>query len=770
MSYYTKITKAGLAAITAAMNNNSKVPITYMAFGDGNGYIPEPDENATSLVKEVYRVGVNKVEVHNKNPNWLVCEAIIPSAVGGFNIREVALYDSTGNTMLAIASYPPTYKPTVEEGAAKIQTIRIVIQVDNSGNFELIVDPDVVLVTHRLLEEEIDKKTPLSLNKFGITNLFDIDNRIGIPETHKIQQYFNEADSNRYSSVDLCLDRFDYLIDQTIIVQEPITVFGRSGTTYGRGKDKKGSIVVARGLDVAFDLGNSRTWEYQIGDDWIKTSSNPADHWEFNHVRVQTQDLSESNLSQTAFKHTTATDGPDRGINFVGVSARGFGKVIHFVDNGGLTQAATVNIESCVLSNNKKVVVADNCVYGLRFVNNQAEQCKDSIISGKFSAGITIENNMLEGNYNCIDLKSNLRVGYSPQITIGSNYFEWNKGDYVMSFEGAGLWDTSFPEIHINPNFGYELETTDYARFSERSLVKYNDNKPATLMYGFDGVYGTKLTNDKVNHFIVRSNIDGSFNCSISQNPNDLTTLKDSEEFNHFNILSDKTIKIDGHEYAYINNYYKGFDGFKPTTEYFEIGDVIEVNFLLSDIYSENVIKSHFAIGAYDDANGDVVFQLNSVGSTKSDRQLTVVTGVCTVSKNKLNPTFRFFSVENHEMEGKLLGISYRNHKKINTNTINITPRRPYIKPIDNSRLIFNKNITLSIIGNKDIYIEVSLENSNVSPSDFINVSVSDYLNTKIDYSAKIVSEDLIGLYVMNKNSVDINSITYEFNFEIKKT
>lgn len=163
MSYYTKITTAGLAAITAAMNNSSKVPITYMAFGDGNGYIPEPDENATSLVNEVYRVGVNKVEVHNKNPNWLVCEAIIPSAVGGFNIREVALYDSTGTTMLAIASYPPTYKPTVEEGAAKIQTIRIVIQVDNSGNFELIVDPDVILATLSDLKENlIDKNIKIS--------------------------------------------------------------------------------------------------------------------------------------------------------------------------------------------------------------------------------------------------------------------------------------------------------------------------------------------------------------------------------------------------------------------------------------------------------------------------------------------------------------------------------------------------------------------------------------------------------------------------------
>ncbi len=182
MSYYTKITNSGLAAITTAMNNSSKVPITYMAFGDGNGSIPEPDENATSLVNEVYRVGVNKVEVHSKNPNWLVCEAIIPSAVGGFNIREVALYDSTGNNMLAIASYPPTYKPTVEEGAAKIQTIRIVIQVENSGNFELILDPDVVLATIesiQKLEKKLYKDTETTVECIeDLQSLEHIDGKI----------------------------------------------------------------------------------------------------------------------------------------------------------------------------------------------------------------------------------------------------------------------------------------------------------------------------------------------------------------------------------------------------------------------------------------------------------------------------------------------------------------------------------------------------------------------------------------------------------------
>lgn len=204
MSYYTKITTAGLAAITAAMNNSSKVPITYMAFGDGNGYIPEPDENANSLVNEVYRVGVNKVEVHSKNPNWLVCEAIIPSAVGGFNIREVALYDSTGNTMLAIASYPPTYKPTVEEGAAKIQTIRIVIQVDNTGNFELIIDPDIVLATISDLNElpkkqQVEKiEAKLEKDLKSIWDFFSEEERISylsnpvIFDAHRpLQEFFD---------------------------------------------------------------------------------------------------------------------------------------------------------------------------------------------------------------------------------------------------------------------------------------------------------------------------------------------------------------------------------------------------------------------------------------------------------------------------------------------------------------------------------------------------------------------------------------------------
>lgn len=220
MSYFTKITTAGLTAITAAMNNSSKVPISYMAFGDGFGSVPEPREDATSLLNEVYRVGVNKVEVHNKNPNWLVCEAIIPSAVGGFNIREVALYDNTGKTMLAVASYPPTYKPTVEEGAAKIQTIRIVLQVDNTGSFELIIDPDIVLATVQYVNDMASKHRPVTPEDFGA---------VGDGITSDLKA-FNLMAASEPTLIELNGSKRYFLGANTVFLNKTCTVKGNNAT------------------------------------------------------------------------------------------------------------------------------------------------------------------------------------------------------------------------------------------------------------------------------------------------------------------------------------------------------------------------------------------------------------------------------------------------------------------------------------------------------------------------------------------------------------
>ncbi|HCV3300526.1 TPA: phage tail protein [Acinetobacter baumannii] len=155
-TYYSVFTQSGLALLTEAIKTGSKLGLTHMAFGDGNGNLPEPDSSYTKLINEVYRTSLNALNTHDNNKNWLVSEAIISSAIGGFNIRELGLY--AGDTLVAYSNYPPTYKPTAEDGTARISTFRMIIQIDNSSNFELIVDSDVVLATRKYVEDMASTK------------------------------------------------------------------------------------------------------------------------------------------------------------------------------------------------------------------------------------------------------------------------------------------------------------------------------------------------------------------------------------------------------------------------------------------------------------------------------------------------------------------------------------------------------------------------------------------------------------------------------------
>lgn len=82
--YYNVTTNAGDAAIANAIATNTKLNITHVAFGDGNGSSPTPDKTRTSLVKEVYRQGVNKYEKHPTINNFVIVEAILPRLLVAF--------------------------------------------------------------------------------------------------------------------------------------------------------------------------------------------------------------------------------------------------------------------------------------------------------------------------------------------------------------------------------------------------------------------------------------------------------------------------------------------------------------------------------------------------------------------------------------------------------------------------------------------------------------------------------------------------------------
>lgn len=151
--YYSVFTKKGLQLLTEAIQNGTKLGITSMAFGDGGGSLPVPNEAFTQLVNEVHRTQLNSLAPDPNNANWLRAEAIIASAVGGFNIRELGLY--AGDVLVAYSNYPATYKPNPSDGTARIMTFRMILQIDNTANFDLVIDPDIVLATLAAVKESI---------------------------------------------------------------------------------------------------------------------------------------------------------------------------------------------------------------------------------------------------------------------------------------------------------------------------------------------------------------------------------------------------------------------------------------------------------------------------------------------------------------------------------------------------------------------------------------------------------------------------------------
>ncbi|EPA2360295.1 phage tail protein, partial [Klebsiella pneumoniae] len=66
--------------------------------------------------------------------------------VGGFWLREAALYDDDG-VCLAVASLPPSYKPLLAEGSGRQQAVNLWIAVNNTADVRLMTDPAVVIAS-----------------------------------------------------------------------------------------------------------------------------------------------------------------------------------------------------------------------------------------------------------------------------------------------------------------------------------------------------------------------------------------------------------------------------------------------------------------------------------------------------------------------------------------------------------------------------------------------------------------------------------------------
>lgn len=155
VKYKTVVTTAGAAKFAAALTpGGKKVNIVAMAVGDGGGTLPEPNTGQTKLINEVWRHPLNKISQDNKKKNYVVAELVIPPETGGFWLREMGLYDDTG-TLVAVGNMAESYKPKLEEGSGRAQTLRMVIILSDLESVELAIDSSMVMATQDYVDDKI---------------------------------------------------------------------------------------------------------------------------------------------------------------------------------------------------------------------------------------------------------------------------------------------------------------------------------------------------------------------------------------------------------------------------------------------------------------------------------------------------------------------------------------------------------------------------------------------------------------------------------------
>ncbi len=170
--YYTLLTAIGAAQLANAQALGTSVSLKYVAVGDGNGAAYDPVESQTALVNEVWRGQVNQITVHADNANWLVIEAIIPEDTGGWFVREVGLFDADGN-LIAVGKYPVTYKPVLASGSAKDLYIRMILEISNTADVVLKIDPAIVLASRKYVDDLFAAHNA-DASAHGLLNTYDI--------------------------------------------------------------------------------------------------------------------------------------------------------------------------------------------------------------------------------------------------------------------------------------------------------------------------------------------------------------------------------------------------------------------------------------------------------------------------------------------------------------------------------------------------------------------------------------------------------------------
>lgn len=158
-TYFTLPTQIGLNEFADALIDQQTVPFTHIALGDGNGNPVTPNINQTQLVNEVYRAAITNITLHPDHANWVVLEAVIPEAVGGWTIREIgAIGGRAGAMLIAVGNYPDTEKTVLADGAGRALIINMICAFTDAAQVELSLNQmgyaSIGFVTEQIADHE----------------------------------------------------------------------------------------------------------------------------------------------------------------------------------------------------------------------------------------------------------------------------------------------------------------------------------------------------------------------------------------------------------------------------------------------------------------------------------------------------------------------------------------------------------------------------------------------------------------------------------------
>lgn len=151
MDFYTLLTNNGKGKLTRSVASKSVLELVAFAVGDGGDGYYDPDVTQTSLMNELYRGPISKIYPDKEYDNRLIIECAIPSTSGGYYIREIGVFDAERN-LFAIGRIPESYKPIEEEGSTKDFYIKVVVEVENLEDKQLILDSNVSIVSQEYFE------------------------------------------------------------------------------------------------------------------------------------------------------------------------------------------------------------------------------------------------------------------------------------------------------------------------------------------------------------------------------------------------------------------------------------------------------------------------------------------------------------------------------------------------------------------------------------------------------------------------------------------